>query len=194
MIDWLFPQVRKNVLALLLMAPERRWHLRDVVRRTGGAVGTVRRELKGLAECGILLETRDGNRTYYQANRRCPAFPELSSLIRKTAGLADRLAEALSPLSDRIDVAFVYGSQANGQAGPESDIDVMVIGKAGFAEVVSAMGEAQELIGREVNPTVYSRVEFRSKLASEHHFVTAVMKAPKVFLIGGEDELDRLGD
>ena len=34
-IDWLFPQVRKRVLSLLLMSPEERWYLRDIARRTG---------------------------------------------------------------------------------------------------------------------------------------------------------------
>ena len=47
-IDWLFPRARKNVLTLMLMDPRGRWHLRDVVRRTGCAIGTVRRELAGL--------------------------------------------------------------------------------------------------------------------------------------------------
>jgi len=47
-IDWLFPRARKNVLTLMLMDPRRRWHLRDVVRRTGCAIGTIRRELAGL--------------------------------------------------------------------------------------------------------------------------------------------------
>jgi DNA-binding transcriptional ArsR family regulator len=190
--DWLFPRVRRAVLTLLMMNPDKRWHLREIARRTGGAVGTVRRELKGLADCGIVTESRDGNRTYYQANTQCPIYPELAGLIRKTSGLADVLRAALVELGERIEVAFVYGSQATQKAGPGSDVDLMVIGDVGFAELVSTLAQAQNALGREINPTVYSAAEFRRKTASGHHFVQSVLKTPKIFLIGDAHEFGRL--
>jgi predicted nucleotidyltransferase len=191
-VDWLFPRARKSVLTLLLTDAGKRWHLRDVVRRTGCAIGTVRRELKGLAACGIALESRDGNRLYYQANRGCPVYAELAGLIRKTSGLADVLREALAPLGGRIRAAFIYGSQARQDARPGSDVDLMVVGQVGFGEVVSALGEAQEAVGREINPTVYSPEQFRQKVSSGHHFVRSVMREQKIFLIGDADEFGRL--
>jgi len=193
-IDWLFPRARKCVLTLLLMSGEKRWHLREVVRRTGCAIGTVRRELKGLAACGIALESRDGNRLYYQANRQCPVYAELSALIRKTSGLVDVLRAALAGLGERVDVAFIYGSQARQEAKSGSDVDLMVIGEAGFGEVVSALGESQETIGREINPTVYSPGEFHRKAAAGHHFVRSVLNDKKIFLLGDADDLGRLAE
>jgi predicted nucleotidyltransferase len=190
--DWLFPRVRRAVLTLLMMDPDKRWHLRDVARRADCAVGTVRRELKGLVACGIVVESRDGNRTYYQANPQCPVYPELAGLIRKTSGLADVLRAALAGLGTRIRVAFVYGSEARREAGPSSDVDLMVIGNVGFADVVSALAEAQDTLGKEINPTVYSPEEFSRKAAAGHHFVRSVLKERKIFLIGDADELGRL--
>jgi predicted nucleotidyltransferase len=180
------------VLTLLMMDPDKRWHLREVARKADCAVGTVRRELKGLAACGLAVESRDGNRTYYQANSQSPAYPELAGLIRKTCGLADVLRAALAPLAERVKVAFLYGSQARQDAGPRSDVDLMVIGKVGFAEVVSALAQAQDTLAREINPTVYSVAEFRRKAASGHHFVRSVLKDRKIFLIGDADELGKL--
>ena len=191
-LDWLFPRVRRAVLTLLLMNPDKRWHLREVARRADCAVGTVRRELKGLAERGIVVESRDGNRTYYQANPHCLIYAELAGMIRKTSGLADVLRVALAGLGERVEVAFVYGSQARQEAGPDSDVDLMVIGEAGFAEVVSALAQAQDILGREINPTVYSPGEFGRKASSGHHFVRSVLKDRKLFLIGDVDELGKL--
>lgn len=190
--DWLFPRVRRSVLTLLLMDPDKRWHLREVARKADCAVGTVRRELKGLVACGIAVESRDGNRIYYQANSQCPVYPELAGLIRKTSGLVDVLRAALAGVGERIRVAFVYGSQARQEAGPRSDVDLLVIGEIGFTELVSALAQAQETLDREINPTVYSAREFSRKAASGHHFVRSVLKTPKVFLIGDADELGRL--
>ncbi|HUV65398.1 MAG TPA: nucleotidyltransferase domain-containing protein [Sedimentisphaerales bacterium] len=191
-IDWLLPEVRKEVLALLLTSPQQSWHLRDIARKTGFALGTIQRELTGLAQAEIVLRRKDGNRMYYQANKGCPIFPELSGLLRKTAGLADILKDALKPLSKKIRAAFVYGSFAANSLRAGSDVDLMVIGSCGFGEVVAAVGKTQEELGREINPSVYPVDEFRKKMAAGHHFLKTVLAGPKVFLIGDEYELERL--
>jgi DNA-binding transcriptional ArsR family regulator len=191
-IDWLLPEVRKEVLSLLLTNPEQSWHLRDIARKTGFAPGTLQRELTGLAQAEIVLKRKDGNRMYYQANKTCPIFPELSSLLRKTAGLADILKNALKPLSKKIRAAFVYGSFAADSFKANSDVDLMVIGSCSFREVVAAMGKPQEVLSREINPSVYPAEEFRTKTAEGHHFLKTVLASPKVFLIGNEHELEEL--
>jgi len=188
-IDWLFPQVRRKVLALLLMHPDRSWYLRDIARRTGSAVGNLRRELTGLADTEILTREREGNRTYYQANRASPLFAELASLLRKTVGLSDVLREALAPLSGRIRVAFIYGSLASGEADAASDVDLMVVGDVTFGEIVSAMGPAQERLGREINPMVLPPAEFRAKVRQARPFLRAVLGSEKIFLVGDERDL-----
>jgi len=91
-------------------------------------------------------------------------------------------------------VAFIYGSLAKGTGKADSDVDVMVIGKTSFGDVVAVLQTAQAAVSREVNPSVYSEQEFRAKCQAKHHFVTSVMNAPKVFLVGGEHELKRLAE
>lgn len=191
-IDWLFPEVRKKTLSLLLSDPGKRWYLRDIERRTGLAVSALRRELTGLTRAEIISRTREGNRTYYQANADCPFLPELSGLIRKTTGVVEVLAECLRPLADRIEAAFVHGSFAKGTLKAASDVDLIVIGSAGFADVVDAVGEAQDRLSREVNPSVYPVDEFKGKIADKHHFLTTVLDEPKIFIIGDEHVLARL--
>jgi len=191
-IDWLFPEVRKKVLALLLASPRQSWYLRDIARKTGSALGTVRRELAGLANAEIVNKSKDGNRTYYQANTNCPFFMELSGLLRKTVGIVGLLQEVLRPLSDRVKVAFVYGSFAKGSAKASSDVDLVVIGSCSFGKIVDATGDTQNKIDREINPTVYSVKEWREKFKAKHHFVTSVLASKKIFIIGTADELAKL--
>ena len=191
-IDWLFPEARKKTLALLLGDPDRRWYLRDIERRTALAIGTVRRELTGLAKAEIISKTKDGNRTYYQANRECPFFPELSGLLRKTAGVVEVLSECLKPLARKIEVAFVHGSFAKGTVKAGSDVDLIVIGSCSFGEAVDATSKAQDGLGREVNPSVYPVDEFKKKVAGKHHFLTTVLNEPRIFVVGDENDLRRL--
>jgi len=192
--ETLFGKTQRALLALFFTKPDEAFYLRQIVRTAGIGLGTVQRELARWVAAGLLVRTQRGNQVYYQANAESPVFGELKALAVKTAGVADVLREALAALSVRIAVAFVYGSLAKGTGKAGSDVDVMVIGEVGFGEVVSALQSAQNTVSREVNPSVYAEEEFRAKCQAKHHFVTSVLKAPKVFLVGGEHELKRLAE
>jgi len=187
-IEWLFPPARRKVLALLLTGPQVRWHLRDVARRTGLALGTVRRELKGLVQAGILTEARDGNRTYYQADTGCPVIPDLTALMRKTAGLADALRTALKPLAEWIDAAFIYGSEAGGKATTGSDVDLAVVGDVDEMALHRAVGLAEQQL-RTVNYTLLSRREFRRRRKERGGFLARILSGPKIAILGNPDEI-----
>ena len=185
----LFPSYRRRVLGLLFMRPDESFHGREIARRTGLPSGTVTRELKRLSEVGLLQRESRGNQMLYRANRASPVFNEITGILRKTSGLADELSRALKPLEDKITVAFVFGSMADGTQGEGSDIDVIVIGDADFGSVVDATHPAQNALGREINPKVFSVREWTAHLKAKNAFTTDVVRKPKVFLVGGENEL-----
>jgi predicted nucleotidyltransferase len=188
----LFGKTRRAVLSLLYSHADEAFYLRQIARAAGVGLGAVQRELKQLSNAGIIQRTERGPQVYYQANPRCPIFQELRKLVIKTIGVGDVLRASLVPLADRINVALIYGSLSRSEERKESDVDLVVVGKATFGEIVSALHGAQETIGREVNPTVYPPAEFRSKVKAVNHFLRTVLKGPKVFLIGDERELARL--
>ena len=189
----LFGRTRQQVLSWLYGHADERYYLRQIVRQTGSAHGAVQRELQLLVDAGLIGRTAEGSHVYFQANKASPIFVELQAILRKTSGLVDVIREALALLSDRVTAAFVYGSAARGEMRADSDVDVLVVGDASFSDVASALGDAQIRLGRDVNPTVYPPAEFRAKLRARHHFLTTVLKEPRLFVLGGPDELGRLG-
>lgn len=184
----LLGRTRLAILSLLLLEPSRRLYLREIVRRTGAGQGAVQRELANLVRTGILTKTREGNLTYYQANRSSPVFDDLRGLVEKTAGIPSAIREALLSLADSIERAFVYGSLARGDERAESDVDLMVVGDVSFMAVVAAVSPLQETLGREINPSVFTAREFRERLERGDHFLSRVMREDRVDLIGGERE------
>lgn len=190
--DLLFGAYRRDALALLLLHPEGALHVREIARVTGKAPGTLLRELDRLAQAGILLRKSVGNQVQFQANGACPIYDELRSIVKKTSGVADVLRAALEPLAMNIRSAFVYGSLARGDERAGSDVDVMVVGDAKFADVVLALAPAGEALRRDVNPNVYPPDEFTAKLAAGEPYLGRVMTERKIFLIGGEDDLGQL--
>jgi len=189
----LFGKTQRGLLALLFARPYKSFYLREIVRTAGIGQGAAQRELARWVEAGLLVRTRRGNQVHFQANAESPVFEELRSLAVKTAGVADVLREALARLAKRINVAFIHGSLARRAERAASDVDIVVVGAASFGEVVAAIRPAQDAIGREVNPTVYPASEFRAKLQARHHFVTSLLKTPKIYLVGSEHELKQLG-
>ena len=184
----LLGKTRLSILSLLLPQPERRLYLREIVRLLGAGQGAVQRELAKLTGAGILTKEREGNLTYYQANRMSPVFDELRGLVEKTAGIAGSVRTALLPLAETIERAFLFGSVARGEERAESDIDLMVIGDVSFVDVITAISTLQESLGREINPTVFMPAEFAKRIEQGDHFMTRVMREKRVDLIGGDRE------
>jgi predicted nucleotidyltransferase len=188
----LFGDYRLKVLARLLLNPDESYHVREISRLTGTSAGTLHRELAQLARAGVLTREEVGNQVRYSVNRRCPIYPELASILRKTVGLGDVLKEALSGLKERLSLALVFGSVARGEEGVHSDVDLLLVGEIGFAEAVRALHQAQISIGREINPVVLSPAEFRHKTKDGDSFLSNVLGGEKLFLIGDEDDLGEL--
>ncbi|AXK38886.1 nucleotidyltransferase domain-containing protein [Crenobacter cavernae] len=188
----LFTSAQQKVLGLLFGHADQSFYTNEIVRLAGIGIGSVHRELKRLAQAGLLTVSRVGNQTRYQANAASPVFEELRGLVVKTFGVADIVRQALLPLSDKIGVAFIYGSVAKGNEGAHSDIDVLLIGEdLAYSDVFTRLGEAESLLGRPVNPSVYSWPEWRRKLEEGNTFVQRVAQQAKIFLIGSEHELEQ---
>lgn len=184
LLDTLFDTQRQRVLGWLLLHPDDALHVRELARLTQTSAGSLHRELARLAEAGLLTRRKQGNQVLYQADRSCPVFAELAGLFRKTGGFADVLRTALRPLADTITLALIFGSIARGEETAHSDIDVLVVGEASFADVVTALHPCQETLGREINPVVYRPDEWQARLARDDHFARDILDHPTLPLLG----------
>jgi len=122
-------------------------------------------------------------KTQFRSNRPQYAFSQ-------TSGLVDVVQASLAPLAARIDAAFVYGSVAKQEDTAQSDVDVMIISSTlGYADVFGALETATATLGRKVNPTLYTSTELTKRVKQNNAFVTRVLKQPKMWLIGSQDNL-----
>jgi DNA-binding transcriptional ArsR family regulator len=188
-LDSLLPNTRQQVLAATLLQPDRWWYLSELAQSLGVTPSTLQRELSGLTQAGVLQQRIDGNRVYYRANNLCPFLGDLQGLLIKTVGLIDLLKGALKPLKARTDVAFIFGSFAESRELVTSDVDLMIIGEVGLADVAPLLRKVEGRFNRPVNPVVLSAQEAKDKLAKRNHFLETVRKSNKLFLWGEESEL-----
>jgi DNA-binding transcriptional ArsR family regulator len=190
-LDALLPKTRQGILAALLGQPQKAWYVSEIARRMGVPSSSLQRELQDLTKAGILKTHRQGRMAYYQANTDSPVFSDLRGLILKTAGLVDVLAGVLKPLAARLQLVFVYGSIASGSEQSDSDIDLMVVGKVAPAELALPLRRARQLLGRDINPTVYTPAEFDKKRTSKDHFLSQVLAKPRLLVLESRDDLGK---
>lgn len=188
--DALFSGLQQRLLAVLFGRPDRSFYGNELLRLTGTGRGALQRELEKLVSADLVTVTPIGNQKHYQANAAAPIFAELRGIVMKTLGLADVLRTALNAVADRIALAFVYGSVAKGTDTATSDIDLMVVTETlGYADLFERLAEAEQVLGRKVNPTLYTPAALAEKVRTENSFVLRVLSQPKIFLIGTEHEL-----
>ena len=188
--DALFTGTQQRVLGLLFGQPSRSYYATEIISLAGAGSGAVQRELARLAQSGLVTVRAVGNQRHYQANPESPLFAELSSIAQKTVGLAEPLRDALHPLMPQIFAAFVYGSVAKRQDVAASDIDLMVISDSlSYGDVFATVETASSRLGRSVNPTILTRTELATRMKADNAFVSRVMSQPKIWLIGGDDDL-----
>lgn len=191
-MDLLFPGLRQQVLASLLLQPGSSLHLRELARLTDSHAGTLTRELAKLAQAGLLLRSNQGNQARYSANVQHPLFPELAAMFRKTHGVLVMLRTALQPLAEQIKLACVYGSVASGTAHQHSDVDVLLVGTPDFVAVVQALYPLHEQLGREINPVVWAPQELAAKAQAGDIFIRELLRKPKLWIQGDDHELEQL--
>lgn len=185
--ELLSSRVKAEVFRLLFGGVATELHVREMERQSGLADATVRQELKRLTRLGVVEPRRDGNRTYYHANRAHPLYPDIRNMVLKTSGLVDVLREALAHSGIRL--AFVFGSMARGNGKAGSDVDLMVIGTISLRQLGTLLSGVATKLSREINPIVLTLEEFVRRRKAREHFITTVLGEPRLFVIGTEEDL-----
>lgn len=190
----LFSKAQQKILALLYCHPEQQFYTNEIIRFSKIGIGAILRELENLKAADLITVTQVGNQKYYQANSNGNIFDELHSIVLKTFGMADILKEALLPFADKIEIAFVYGSIAKQKNTATSDIDLMVItNDLTYADLFPTLEQVEQRLGSVINPTCYSSSEWIHKLKEKNNFITQITTQSKIFVLGTEHELCKLG-
>ena len=185
--DALFTATQQRVLGLLFGQPNRTFFASELMSLARAGSGGVQRELKRLADSGLVTVSRVGNQKHYQANRASPVFDELCNMVRKTVGLREPIRAALAPMEARIVHAAVYGSVAKQTDTATSDVDLLVVSdELTLEELYASLAPAEKSLGRKINPTLYTSREFERRRRSGNPFLKRVLAGEHIVLIGAD--------
>ena len=172
--EFLTSSTRAEILRVLFDGTGEERYLREIEKLTNVGIHSLQKEVKHLSRIDLIKARKDGNRIYYSANLEHPLYPELISMVEKTVGIVFLLKERL--VDQKIKCAFIFGSVAKDTEKASSDIDLVVIGDIGMRGLSKLLSGMQESVGREINPHVFTEIEFKSRIKKKDHFVLSIMK------------------
>jgi uncharacterized protein len=181
-LDILFTVPEQRLLAAVMADPGRDFGTVELLDRIGSSRSAGSALLNRWVEAALLRERRVGNQRRLAVNPDFLLYQELRRIAVKTVGLTEPLADALSPVADRLREAYVFGSVAAGTDHGGSDIDVALIGDVSLFEVSPLLDRAQELLGRAVHVNIYSAGEWDG---GNDAVLQSIKTGPLVDLKGG---------
>ena len=187
--DALFTSTQQKVLGLLFGQPDRSFFVTEIMGLVKAGSGAVQRELHRLEHAGLVSVQMHGNQKHYQANRKSPLYDEICSIVQKTVGLEEPLRTAVESMPGTVDVALIYGSVAKRTDTSASDIDLLIVADdLTLEDIYAALSPAERLLGRKVNPTLYTSEEFNRRRARSNAFLNRVLGGPVITLSGTIDD------
>jgi len=128
-----------------------------------------------------------GNQKHYALREDNPIHSDLRNIFLKTSGASAELRSIFERIPS-VELAFIYGSYAGGEAHAASDIDLMVIGNTSGRELAPAVARIERNLKRQINYTLCTRREAEKHLGKKGEFVHEVLTGPKIMLIGSPND------
>jgi predicted nucleotidyltransferase len=169
-----------------MLNPDKDFYVREISKKIKENINSVRRELANLEDIGLLESNKVGNLKYFKLNKDFYLYNELYSMVMKTEGVARLLKENMSKFGD-INLAFIFGSFASQKAGPDSDIDVLIVGNINEEDLIPEFNELERKLSREINYILLNDAEYKEKISNQDPFIKQILDEPKIMIAGKID-------
>jgi predicted nucleotidyltransferase len=158
-----------RILTVFFDEPYREFHLREVAEIAEVSPSTAKRFLDFYEANGFLVKERKANLVLFRADveNNSFRFMKVALFLFKARPLTDFLTEAYTVSS-----IILYGSCARGENGPESDVDLLVVGRR--AEKMN-LTRYESMLGRKINMIIFDLREWEEKADEDRAFYERIL-------------------
>ena len=139
-----------KILKLFFEDVDREYYLREIAKILGKEPGYYQKIINDLVLEGILKDERKGNLRFFKLNKNYTLYDEIKKIVSKTLGVESKIKEVINEFND-IKYAFIFGSLAKNRENGQSDVDLLLIGKANQDDLTGKLSSVEEELNREVN-------------------------------------------
>lgn len=196
MIEQLFgSKTRVKLLQLFYSNPNRSFYVREITRKVGEQINSVRRELANLLSIGIITSDTTNNRLYYEVNQKYEHFAPLAAIFggapmkiasKKTAAKASPAENEMKALGN-VELAIYTGQFTRDES---SGIDFLIVGDVNQNALQKFIGDLEAQENKEIRYTHMPSQEFSYRRAIKDRFITAVLESKKQVLVDKNNILE----
>ncbi|OGP64099.1 MAG: hypothetical protein A3K22_02275 [Deltaproteobacteria bacterium RBG_16_42_7] len=163
--------IQLKVLSLFMDSPYEKYYLREAARLLNMSPMTVKRSLDFLLKNKLIVKEVSKNRILYSANMQNPAFRHIKISKNLSMLLQKDIIEFIKKKVPGVSAIILYGSYAKGEETRDSDVDMLVLApvKKDISGVIS------EIIGKDVNVSVFSPAEWSRQAKTNRAFYLDVI-------------------
>jgi predicted transcriptional regulator len=187
-------KTRLKLLQLFLSNPNRSYYVREITRKIGEQINSVRRELSNLLNIGIIVSETTNNRLYYEVNQKYEFYDPLKTIF----GSGSQTSTKVTSKSDRRDDIKALGNVDlliyTGQftRDESAGIDLFIVGNTNAHAVQKFVSELEEKEGKELRYTVMDLDDFKYRQQVKDRFVTNVLAAKKQIVLDNSALLENV--
>ncbi len=188
MLEQLFgSRTRIKLLRLFLFNPQVAFYVREITRKVGEQLNSVRRELANLSNLGLVIADQQEDKKYYRLNDKFALVKELTDVLLKSQILLEQHFIKNMKESGKIRYLALTGSFSGLKQSPT---DVLIVGQVNKTMLVSAIERFQREIGREINYTSLSTRDYNERRKLADKFLLTILSGPKVVIVDDQETED----
>lgn len=183
----LVSEVRVNILKLLLLNPNRAFHIRAIVRQVNAEINAVRRELDNLFEINLVTRRQSSNKIFYQIETQHPFYSDLLSLVAKEEGIGAAVIKNERRIG-MVDYAVLSLAFLRGRKSTALDVDLFIVGVINLDVIQNIVKEEESKNNKEINYSVMTMDEFMSRKRTNDPFIYRVLTQSRTMLVGDDEK------
>lgn len=164
---------RIKLLTLFLLHPDDEFFIRELTRKLGEQINSVRRELDNLKKTGLLKSKERNRKKYYVVNKNFMIFHELKSIILKSLSDKDMIVKRIMQFGD-LDVVVLTGFFVD----KNSAIDLLLVGNVDKEQLEHFFSSEIET-KRPIRYSVMSKEDFVYRRQCKDKFLSDIVDDPE---------------
>lgn len=174
---------RYKALRCLYEQPARAFGTRELAAAAGIDPANASRWLHRWSEVGLVQKRMERGVPLFQASGDASLAP-LAQLLQQDTRTRQLLAERVDALGQKVDAAAIFGSAARGEAGEDSDVDLLLLTDMPQLKAQALFKAAGRELGRPVNVLAYAPSAWQEAIRMKDAFVLEILNSPLVMLKG----------
>ena len=181
-------RLQADILAALLLSPDREYSMTDLARRFHAPLSTVHGEAQRLIDAGLLVRRQAGRSAMVRANAGNRLTGPLAEVLLLSWGPQQVVAEEFAGLAGAEEVV-IFGSWAaryhEVPGPPPNDLDVLVVGAPAREAIYEASDRAEQRLGMPVNPVIRSAASWQDM---SDPLVGQIRAGPFVVILASDED------